>query len=136
MQVIVSESGTGRYQQEILVGTHRLIADEPLDAGGDDAGPAPFDLLLASLGTCTAMTLRMYAERKELVVRKIKVALTLHRERRENESHDWIAREIEIDGDLSDAQRQRLQEIANRCPLHRALQHPWRIDTTLQASPT
>lgn len=130
MEVIVSENGCGRYQQEIVVGHHHLVGDEPLDAGGDDAGPAPFDLLLASLGTCTAMTLRMYAERKGLPLAHIRVALSLQRdgERR------WIARQISVEGDLSDAQRQRLLEIANRCPLHRALQQPWQIDTMLNAA--
>ena len=72
----VSENGLGRYQQSIRSGTHRLIADEALSAGGGDAGPAPYDYLLAALGSCTSMTLRMYAERKAIQLSAISVELT------------------------------------------------------------
>ena len=75
--VVVAENGSGRYQQAITVGQHQLIADEPESLGGNDAGPAPFDLLMAGLGACTSITLRMYAERKALNLTQVSVALSL-----------------------------------------------------------
>jgi len=74
--VVVTETGQGRFQQEIRVGEHRLIADEPAEVGGLDSGPGPYDLLLAALGACTAMTLRLYAERKALPLDSVTVRLT------------------------------------------------------------
>jgi putative redox protein len=74
--VVVSENGLGPYQQTVRVGKHSLIADEPVALGGEDAGPAPFDLLLASLGACTSITLRMYAQRKQLALTRVSVELT------------------------------------------------------------
>ena len=74
--VIVEENGQGRYQQAVIAGQHRLLADEPVSLGGTDAGPAPFDFLMAGLGACTAMTLRMYAKRKGLPLTRISVSLS------------------------------------------------------------
>lgn len=132
-KVIVTERGAGRFQQEILIGErHRLIADEPVAVGGDDAGPAPFDFLMASLGACTSMTVRMYAERKEWPLRKVQVALRFDRtEGDDGRRVDRIERLIILEGDLSPEQRQRLLEIANKCPTHRVLQEPLRIDSRL-----
>ncbi|HJW26124.1 MAG TPA: OsmC family protein [Rhodocyclaceae bacterium] len=131
--VIVKENGHGRYQQDIIVGDrHRLVADEPVEVGGDDMGPAPFDFLLASLGACTSMTVRMYAQRKEWPLKQVQVAVRL--DKREDESGhkvERIERVITLEGDLSDEQRQRLLEIANKCPTHRFLQQPARIDSRL-----
>ena len=73
--VVVAENGKGRYQQEVSVGQHRLLADEPESVGGADAGPAPFDFLMAALGACTSMTLRMYAERKEIALTGVSVEM-------------------------------------------------------------
>ena len=74
--VVVEENGHGRYQQAVIAGQHRLLADEPVSLGGEDAGPAPFDFLMAGLGACTSMTLRMYAERKGLPLTQVSVSLS------------------------------------------------------------
>lgn len=130
--VIVSENGQGRYQQEIVVGgRHRLLADEPVDVGGDDAGPAPFDFLLAGLGACTAMTLRMYAERKQWPLRQVSVALRFEKTAGEGRPGERIVVEITLGGELDDTQRQRLLEIAGRCPTHRVLAQPLAIESRL-----
>ncbi len=129
--VVVAENGKGRYQQEVIAGQHHLLADEPASVGGVDAGPAPFDLLMAALGSCTSMTLRMYAERKELPVRKISVALSHERLQIDGSLRDRINRTITLEGDLSAEQRQRMLEIANKCPIHRAISQPLLIASQL-----
>lgn len=129
--VVVAENGQGRYQQDITVGQHVLIADEPLSVGGADAGPAPFDFLMAGLGACTSMTLRMYAERKGLALTRVSVALSHEKIDFEGKPRDRINRTITLEGDLSEEQRQRLLEIAEKCPLHRALSQPLLIASSL-----
>jgi uncharacterized OsmC-like protein/pimeloyl-ACP methyl ester carboxylesterase len=138
--VIVAETGVGRFQQEVTIGPHRLIADEPVSVGGRDTGPSPYDLLLASLGACTTMTLRMYADRKQLPLDRVSVRLqhsTIHAtdcascETAEGKV-DRIDRIITIDGDLDDDQRNRLHEIADRCPVHRTLHSEVEIRTELE----
>lgn len=127
--VVVSETGWGPFQQAIAAGPHRLIADEPVSVGGKDSGPTPYDLLLAALGACTAMTLRMYADRKDLPLDKAEVVLRhdkIHaRDCEDCETGagkiDEIRREIRLHGDLTEAQRARLLEIADKCPVHRTL---------------
>lgn len=126
--VVVSENHRGRYQQDVRVGEHLLIADEPVSVGGGDAGPAPFDYLLAALGACTSMTLRMYAERKEWPLTEVSVALSLEAG---PGGEQRIVRRITLAGELSAGQRSRLLEIANKCPLHRALSNPLAIDSSL-----
>ena len=74
--MIVSETGAGKFQQSVTMGSHRLTADEPIAAGGADSGPSPYDLLLAALGTCTSMTLRIYAEHKKLPLDRVSVSLS------------------------------------------------------------
>ena len=130
--VIVSENGQRPYQQTVRVGKHSLIADEPVAMGGNDAGPAPFDFLLASLGSCTSITLRMYAERKELPLVGVSVELTHDRVDVEGGGKiDRISRLIRLDGDLTPEQRSRLLAIANKCPMYRSLQSDIRIDSLL-----
>lgn len=119
--VVVSENGQGRYQQEVRAGQHRLIADEPVSMGGADAGPAPFDFLMSGLGACTSMTLRMYAERKELPLTRISVELSHEKIELDGVKRDQITRHLRLTGDLSQEQRQRLLEIAGKCPVHKAL---------------
>lgn len=135
--VIVSETSIGRYALRIRVGRHTLNADEPRALGGDDHGPSPYDLLLASLGSCTAMTIRMYAERKQLALQHVEVRLRhtkIHAqdcadcETREGRI-DVIERVIKVQGDLSDMQRAKLLEIAEKCPVHRTLQGEVKITT-------
>lgn len=133
--VVVSENGKGRYQQTIRAGQHTLIADEPVAAGGGDAGPAPFDYLLAALGACTSMTLRMYAEIKQLPLSGIDVHLSHEKIEVEGLGKvDRIERIITLRGELSPAQRTRMLEIANKCPMYRTLRSDIRIDSTLAGS--
>lgn len=139
--VTVAETREGKFTQAIAVGKHRLLADEPASAGGGDRGPSPYDLLLAGLGACTAMTVRMYAGLKRLPLDKVTVRLRHEKihaqdcaecETREGKI-DRIEREIELEGALDDAQRARLLEIANKCPVHRTLHSEVWIPTRLRA---
>ncbi len=131
-EVTVEENGQGRYQQTIQTGAHWLIADEPADLGGNDAGPSPYDFLLAALGACTSMTLRMYAERKSLPLTRISVALRHEKIEVDGKQVDRIERNISLEGDLDDDVRTRLLEIANKCPVHRTLSGQIRIDSALR----
>lgn len=126
---VVVNAGASRYVQNISVGPHLLQADEPNDAGGNDVGPNPYELLLAALGACTGITVRMYAERKQWPLRSVQVRLAYSRIHAEdctdcdtkNGMVDRIDIEVSLLGDLSNDQRQRLIEIANLCPVHRTL---------------
>jgi putative redox protein len=135
--VMVRESGSGAFVQEISIGPHSLLADEPAGAGGTDLGPSPYDLLLAGLGACTSMTLRMYAKRKQWPLEGVTVTLSHEKihandcmdcETREGKI-DRIDREIEILGELDADQRSRLLEIADKCPVHRTLNSEIQIRT-------
>lgn len=137
-EVVVRETGKGKFQQHINVGgRHYLIADEPEAYGGLDTGPSPYDLLLAGLGACTTMTLRMYAERKGLALAQVMVRLNhekIHAEdchecETKNGKVDVIEREVVMMGDLDDATRARLLEIADKCPVHKTLHSEIKIVT-------
>lgn len=137
-RVVVSETRRNKFQQQISAGPHRLLADEPLAAGGEDTGPGPYDLLLSALGACTAMTMRLYADRKALPMERVTVTLNHHkiyaRDCAECETRDGmldqIDRVIAIDGDLDTEARAKLMEIADKCPVHRTLTSEIRIVTT------
>ena len=137
--VVVGETGQGRFQQSVTMGEHRLIADEPVDVGGSDSGPSPYDLLLAALGACTSMTLRMYAERKSIPLEHVSVLLRhakIHASDCANcetsqGQIDRIDRTITLDGDLDEATRARLLGIADKCPVHRTLTSEVDIRTAL-----
>jgi uncharacterized OsmC-like protein/pimeloyl-ACP methyl ester carboxylesterase len=127
--VVVRETRQGRFQQEVAAGPHRFLSDEPTEVGGLDSGPGPYDLVLAGLGACTAMTLRLYAERKALPLDQVTVQLSHGRihaadcescETKEG-MIDRIERAITLLGNLDAEQRQRLLEIADKCPVHRTL---------------
>ena len=137
--VVVEEAGDGKYSQWVsLGGRHLLRADEPLDVGGDDRGGSPYELVLAGLGACTAMTLRMYAARKKLNLDKVSVSMQhekIHSDDCEgceegNHKIDHIARSITMEGDLGPDDRKRLLEIADKCPVHRTLHSVVKITTT------
>ena len=138
-EVIVAEAGTGKFEQTISAGRHRLRADEPVTAGGADNGPSPYDLLLASLGACTSMTIRMYAAQKQWPLVDLSVRLTHSKVHAEDCADcdtkagkiDRIERQITIRGDLDAAQRKKLLEIADKCPVHRTLHSEVRIATRL-----
>lgn len=127
--VLVSETGEGRFAQTMLTGRHRLRADEPVDVGGQDTGPGPYDYLLMALGACTSMTLRMYADQKKLPLDKVTVRLQ-HQKVHATDCADCesgsgkidvLEREIELIGELDADSRARLLEIADKCPVHRTL---------------
>jgi putative redox protein len=140
--VLVTESGDGRLKQYLLDGRHRLIADEPRSVGGDDAGPNPYELLLMSLGACTSMTLRLFARRKQWPLDRVVVRLRHARIHAEDCAScetktgliDRIEREIELQGALDAAQRARLMEIADMCPVHRTLTSEINIVSRLAGS--
>lgn len=136
--VIVEETGRGKFQQAIQVGPgHHLIADEPVAVGGNDTGPGPYDFLLAGLGACTSMTIRLYAARKKIPLTRVSVRLAHEKRYVEDCEHcgdnggklDHIERWIQLEGDLDDQTRKRLLEIADRCPVHRTLHEEIRIST-------
>ena len=139
--VTVTESGI-RLRQRIEAGRHVLVADESREAGGRDAGPDPYALLLAALGACTSMTLRLYADRKGWPLEGVSVRLDheriYERDCAECETGEGqisrIRRVVALSGPLSAEQRARLLEIAERCPVHRTLVGPVRIETRLDGS--
>jgi uncharacterized OsmC-like protein/pimeloyl-ACP methyl ester carboxylesterase len=127
--VLVGETGNGKFEQSIVAGRHRYLADEPTSVGGNGSGPSPYEYLLAGLGACTSMTIRLYAELKKLPLRRVSVRLKhdkIHAADCENcetkeGKIDRIDREITLEGDLSAEQRAKLMEIADKCPVHRTL---------------
>jgi uncharacterized OsmC-like protein/alpha/beta superfamily hydrolase len=135
--VVVRETRNSKLQQTVTVGPHRMLADEPTAAGGQDSGPGPYDFVLAGLGACTSMTMRMYADRKALPLERLTVTLKhskIHAEDcAECETRegmlDQIDRLIKIEGTLDADQRKRLMEIADKCPVHRTLTSEIRIVT-------
>jgi putative redox protein len=130
--VTVSETGAGRFQVEVMAPGASFLADEPVAAGGLGSGPNPYDLLAAALGACTAMTLRLYAERKGWPLERATVRV-LHA-RTGLDRRDRFAREIVLKGPLDADQRARLLEIANRCPVHRTLEVGSEIITVLSTA--
>jgi uncharacterized OsmC-like protein/pimeloyl-ACP methyl ester carboxylesterase len=127
-QVVVEETGDGNFQVEVLAGGVRFLADEPVEVGGMGSGPTPYDLLCAALGACTAMTVRMYARRKGLALRRVRVCVG-HARTKGEDLPDGFMREIALEGDLTDEERSRLIEIAERCPVHALLKQGARIAT-------
>jgi uncharacterized OsmC-like protein/alpha/beta superfamily hydrolase len=140
--VVVAETGQGTFLNHVVVGPHHFLADEPVDAGGFDAGPSPYDLLGAALGACTAMTLRLYADRKGLALDRVAVEVT-HAKRHCDDAGvcvddagpgplvDHFERRLVVEGDLDDAAKASLLRIADRCPVHRTLEATARVTTVL-----
>lgn len=136
---VVVSIGRDRYRTEVRARAHGLLADEPAAVGGTDSGPTPYDLLLAALGTCTAITLRMFADRKEWPLDAVRVRLDHRRIHALDEQQveggdartEVVARTLELSGELTEEMRRRLAEIADRCPVHRTLSAGVRVTTTL-----
>ena len=136
---IVQETGKGKFNQEIKVGKHVLVGDEPVANGGNDLGPSPYDFLLAALGTCTSMTVRYYADFKKIPLSKVSVSLTHEKKyaqdcadcEKSDAKIDHIERKITLEGDLSEEQRKKLLEVANKCPVHKTLTSTVKISTEL-----
>ena len=140
--VLIEDNEAGPFATTVRSGTHALSADEPAANGGNDTGPDPYSYLLAALGACTSMTLRMYARQKKWPLEKVRVVLKhdkIHAndcatcESKEGKV-DRIERWIELDGPLSDEQQKRLLEIADRCPVHRTLTSEIVITTRLEGA--
>jgi len=133
--------GDENYKTVLNAGDHEIIADEPESAGGKDKGPDPYDLLLMSLGTCTVMTVRMYASRKKWPVEDIFMELRHFKDHAEDcrdcgeksSKIDRIEKEITIQGDLSEEQLDRLLEISKKCPVHRTLLQDIEIDSKIDS---
>lgn len=121
--VKVKERPGGPYTNDVMTTRHHLYADEPVDLGGADLGPSPYEYLCAGLGACTSITMRMYANRKDWPVTQITVDVTYERETHaDGIARNVFTRLIKIDGDIDEAQHMRLIEIANKCPVHRTLE--------------
>jgi uncharacterized OsmC-like protein len=136
---VAAKCGTEHYVVTVRAGNHSLTADEPESAGGQDQGPSPYDYLLAGLGACIVMTVRMYADRKEWPVEAITVHLSHEKVASDGEDGgggssgkvDQIECTLEVEGDLTEEQRGRIVEIAGKCPVHRTLTGPVRISMDL-----
>jgi putative redox protein len=138
---VIARIGPSGYRTIIDAGGHMLVSDEPLEVGGTDEGATPYDLILAALGACTAITLRMYADRKRWPLEEVTVRLRHGRSHAADDMQcedrpmrlDHIERTLELSGPLTQDQRVRLAEIAERCPVHRTLDAGVRITTRLSA---
>jgi putative redox protein len=140
-RTVVVEGFSG-LRQTVTIGPHQLLADEAKDVGSNDEGPDPYEYLLAALGTCTNMTLRMYADRKRWPLWEVRTALSHTKNYAADCEHceqhgtmvDRIDRQIALFGELSEEQRSRLLQIADRCPVHRTLTSKIAIHTALTAT--
>lgn len=129
-EALANETGEGRFQVAISSGGAHFFADEPVASGGLGSGPTPYQLLASALAACTTMTLRLYAERKNLPVHNICTAVGHHREMSPSPT-DVFVRRISFHGDIDAEQRKRLLEIADRCPVHQTLMAGSRVETEL-----
>ena len=125
----ITELDKSRFKTKVFAGGHLIYADEPTSLGGTDEGMNPGGLLLASLGSCTAITIRMYADRKGIPLDGVKIDLAICKEEEMNEE-TTISCKIELIGALTQDQRDRLMVIADKCPIHQLLSHPIRILTS------
>lgn len=131
---IVTENGEGPFGNTVSIGALKIPADEPVALGGLGAGPDPYEFLLAGLGACTAMTIRLYATRKAWPLDRVEVSVR-HAERASaGAAKDVFTREIRLDGDLSAEERERLLEIAEKCPVSRTLSAGSIVRSSLSAS--
>jgi putative redox protein len=131
--VLVAETGLGRYQVAARTGSGAFLVDEPVAVGGLGSGPTPYDLLSAALGSCTAITLRLYADRKGWPLQRVQVSVRHHRA--SLKARDRFDRTILLEGPLDEEQRARLLQIAEQCPVHRTYERGSDVVTTLSVSP-
>jgi putative redox protein len=131
--IVIDETKNGRFQVQVKVSSATFLVDEPAAAGGLGSGPNPYDLLSAALGACTLMTVRQYADLKKFPLARVRVKVTHHRAGLQG--RDVFDREIELDGQLDDAQRTRLKAIAERCPVHLTLTRGSDVQTTIVQAP-
>ena len=120
-------TGTDRYRTEITMREHTIVGDEPLKSGGKNSGPSAHELLVASLVQCTAITLRMYADKKEWKLNRVEVDAEMQRITESGVQRNTILMKITLDGDLDDEQRKRLLDISGRCPVHKTLRSSFTI---------
>ncbi len=133
-KVVVSDNQTG-LKHQIRAGNHTLVSDAPAEAGGHEAGPDPHELLLASLGACTSMTLKIYAGKKGWDLKQVEVDLEENQvEDSEGKKRTVISREIKVSGDLNQEQLDSLKAIADKCPIHKLLTGQKEITTDLKAA--
>jgi putative redox protein len=129
MAIVHAKINRDHYRTVLNTGKNSLIGDEPLSNGGQELGFSPSELLAASLGTCTCVTLRMYADRKQWDLQSVEVNIIFERNREKNESN--FRREVKLNGNLDAAARERLLSIANQCYVHKILSNPIHINTVL-----
>src|SRR5579864_7378798 len=142
--VVIASTGAGTFEQVMLDGRHQLTADEPISAGGGDTGPGPYELLLMALGSCTSMTVHLYAARKKWPLEQVIVRLRQERDHARDCADceepsamiHRIEKTIELVGALDEAQRRRLLEIADHCPVHRTLTSKIEIASALAPAST
>ena len=136
---VVAQSGMGAFTTELSTHVHRWVADEPESVGGSDIGPGPYDLLLGALGSCTVMTMKMVAAREDIPLTGVRVRLRHDRDHARDCDHceepeariEAIFRRITLEGELTQAQRERMLEIADKCPVHRTLTGTLHVHTVL-----
>ncbi|MCC8954201.1 OsmC family protein [Bradyrhizobium sp. Pear77] len=136
-QVTVCESGDGRYSETIRIGRHTLRSDEAATNGGDDHGPSPYQFIMAALGACTAMTVRMYAERHKMPLTRTRVELEHFTLPSIGDAGtlDYFTRTISLEGDLTDEQKLRLLQISEKCPVSETLRRSATVDARLAGMP-
>ena len=130
--VRVMETGAGKFQNAVQAGRHRLFADEPASVGGLDTGPSPYDLLSAALGACTAMTLRLYAERKQIELGRVQVDVSHEKIHVRAGKIDCFTRVISVEGEVPGELAGKIVEIAGKCPVHRTLENGSQIRTEVR----
>lgn len=126
-RTVTADSRSGKFTQTLQVGPHALVADEHVEDGGQDLGPAPFELLAASLAACTSMTVKAYADHKGISLRRVHVEVTVV----PDAERTTFEKVLRFEGNLEDAQRDRLVEISKRCPVHRTLMGAITLETRL-----
>ena len=126
---VTATIGKDHFKTTIETSAKTLIADEPLDKGGKDLGPTPHQLLASALASCTVMTVRSYADLKQMGLESVKAIVDIHRDLEKNETN--ITLDLELTGNLTEEQKQRLLQIAGRCPVHKTLSNPINIETKL-----